>query len=70
MPHLLVVVDVDNRILPLASRDMTVEHDVDLAEGPTLHLRQEQVCYDEAEEASSGPDVAALAAKVHALLSF
>ena len=48
---------------------MTLEQYVDFAEGPTLHLRQEEERYDEADETSCAPDVAALAAQVHALLS-
>jgi hypothetical protein len=61
---LLVVVDIDVSLRPLASWDMSLEHDVDLAVRPTLHLRQEKVCHDEAKEPSTGPDIAALAAEV------
>lgn len=36
--HLLIIVDIDDRILPFASRDMTLEQNIDLTEGPVLHL--------------------------------
>ena len=41
-----------------------MEQNVDFAVGSVLHLRQEEVCDDEAEEASATPDVTALATKV------
>ena len=59
---LLIIVDVDNSPLPLASRDMTIEQDVDFAEGSTLHFWYVEVREDEADETSRGPDVAAPAA--------
>jgi hypothetical protein len=62
--HLLVVLDVDHSLLPLASRDVALEQDVDLAVGSVLHLRHKEVCHDETEETSSSPDVSALSAKV------
>lgn len=65
--RLLVVVDVDDGLLPLASRDVTLEHDVNLSVGAALHLRQEEVRNDKADETSCAPDVTALAAKVHTL---
>lgn len=49
---LLVVVDVDNSLLPLACWDMAIKQNVDLPIGPTLHLRQEEVSQDEADETS------------------
>ena len=66
--NLLVVVDVDNSPLPLASWDMAIEQDVDFAEGSTLHFWYVEVRQDEADETSRGPDVAAPAAQVDALL--
>jgi len=62
--HLLVVVDVDVRLLPLASRDVAREHDVDLAVRSALHLRQAKVCDDQADEGGGTPYEAALAAEV------
>ena len=40
LAHLLVIVDIDDGFLPLASWDTALEKDVDLAEGTALHLRQ------------------------------
>lgn len=65
--HLLVVLHIDLGLLPLASRYLAVEHDVDLAVGAALHLRQPEVCADQAEQTSATPDVTALAAEVSAL---
>ena len=48
---------------PLASRDLTIEQDVNLAVGSILHLRQEEVCHDEANRTCGTPDVATLATK-------
>lgn len=44
--RLIIVLDVHDCILPLASRDLALEHDVNLAVGSPLHLRQEEVCSD------------------------
>jgi len=62
--HLLIVVDTDDRLLPLASRDVTLEQDVDLTEGPVLHLRNPDPSQEGADEGGARPDVAALAAQV------
>ena len=64
--HLLVVLHIDVRPLPLASRDLALEHDVDLAVRQTPHLWQEEVCHDQAEQSSATPDISALAAQVSA----
>lgn len=61
---LLVGLDVDKRLCPLARGHLALEQDVDLAVGSVLHLRQEEVGQQEAHETRSGPDVAALAAEV------
>jgi len=66
-PHLVVILDVDDSLLPLASRHPTVEQDVNLTVRPALHLRQEEEGHDETEETGATPHVAALAAKVCAL---
>lgn len=65
--HLVVILDIDNSLLPLASGHLAVEQDVNLTVRSALHLRQEEVCHDEAEETSAAPNVAALAAEVGAL---
>lgn len=65
--HLLVIVDVDDRLLPLASRNLALEHDVDLAVGSALHLRQVEVGGNQANESSASPDVTALASHVSIL---
>lgn len=65
--HLLVVLNIDHSLLPLASRDVTLEQDVNLAIGSTLHLRQEEVRQKKANKTGSTPDVAALTAEVRLL---
>lgn len=65
--HLVVILDIDDRLLPLASRHLAVEQDVNLTVRPALHLRQVEVGHHEAEETGAAPDVAALSAKVCAL---
>lgn len=64
---LLIIVHVNFRLLPLASRDATVEHDVNLTVRATLHLRQVEECRDQADQSSSAPDVTALATKISTL---
>lgn len=66
-PHLLVVLHIDLCLLPLASRDLALEHNVNLTIGSSLHLRQVEVCRDQADETSGTPDVAALTTKVSTL---
>jgi hypothetical protein len=65
--HLLVVLHIDNRLLPLAGWDLTVEQDINLTVRETLHLRKIEECRDQANEAGETPDVTALATKVSAL---
>jgi hypothetical protein len=62
--HLLIVVDIDDRLLPFASRDTTLEQNVDLTEGPVLHLWNPDPSHDGADKGGASPDVAALAAQV------
>ena len=57
---LLVGIDINLGFLPLASWYAALEHDVDLAIGSALHLRQAEVCCDQTHESGSAPDVAAL----------
>lgn len=63
----MVILDIDDRLLPLASRHLAVEQDVDLTVRPALHLGQVEVGDDEAEETGATPDVTALATKIGAL---
>lgn len=65
--NLLVVVDVDDGLLPLAGLDLAPEEDVDLADGAALHLGKPDPGHDEAHEARRAPDVTALATKVDTL---
>lgn len=62
----MIVVDIDNRLLPLARRYMTFEEDIDLAIRAILHLRQPNVRHDKADKPSPGPDIAAFATEVAA----
>lgn len=62
--QLAVVVNIDDSLLPLARRDMTVEQDIDLAVRPILHLWQPDVSHGQTDERSPGPDVAASATEV------
>ena len=64
---LLVVLYIDNCFRPLASWDMTIEQDINLAVGSIFHLRQEEVCHDQAKKAGATPNVAALPEKCSAL---
>lgn len=65
--HLLVVVEVNGSLSPLASRDFAIEQDIDLTVGATLHLGEVKVGHDEAEETGTGPNVARLSSKVSGL---
>lgn len=62
--HLLIVVNIDDSLGPLASGYFALEQDVNLAIGSVLHLRQVDVCQGKADKTSTGPNVAALAAKI------
>jgi hypothetical protein len=62
--RLLIIVNIDDSLGPLACWNLAVEQDVDLAVRSVLHLRQEEVCENEAEETSATPDVTALATEV------
>lgn len=59
-PCLLVVIDINVRLFPLASWDAALEHNVNLAVGSTLHLRQAKVSYDQTKQSRTAPDVATL----------
>lgn len=62
--RLVIIIDIDDSLLPLAGRDPTLEQNIDLTEGSVLHLRDPNVRHDGAEEGSAGPDVSRLAADV------
>lgn len=62
--HLLVVFDIDDRLLPFASRDTTLEQNVDLTERPVLHLWNPDPSHDSTDQGGASPDVTALAAQV------
>lgn len=64
---LLVIVDIDVCLLPLASWNLALEHDVDLTVRSALHLRQLEVCNNQAEQASATPDITALASNCRML---
>jgi hypothetical protein len=51
---------IDNLFLLLASRNMTVREDANLAVGSTLHLRQVEKCHDQTKQPGATPDVATL----------
>lgn len=65
--HLVVILDIDDCLLPLASGHLAVEQDVDFTVRPALHLGQVEEGHDEAEETGTTPHVTALSAKVCAL---
>jgi hypothetical protein len=62
--HLIIILNIDNSLGPLARRHMTVEQDINLTERSVLHLRDEHPGQDGTEESGAGPDVTALAAQV------
>lgn len=66
--HLLVIMNIDHRLRPLTRWHLTLEQNVDLTVRAALHLREEEVSCNQAEEASCAPDVSALATEVAALL--
>lgn len=61
MLRLLVVVDIDLGLLPLAGRDAALEHDVDFAVRAVLHFWQTPPCNDQAYECCGTPYVTASA---------
>ena len=63
---LLIVIDFDVCSLPFASWNVTLEHNVNLTVGATLHLREAEVRYDQAEQTCTTPNVTSLASQVTA----
>ena len=68
--HLLIIMNIHNRLTPFWRGHLALEQDVDFAVGAALHLGEVEEGHDEAEEACSGPDVAAFAAEVAGLDGF
>jgi len=64
MPHLVVVLDIDDGLLELSRRDLAVEQNVQLAITPTLEFRQAKKCASETDSSSATPDISALACKI------
>ena len=58
---LLVIINIDDLLLPVPSIDLALEQDVDLTVRAAFHLREMEVRRDETQEACSAPDVSALA---------
>lgn len=65
--RLLVVPNIDDRLLPLPGLHLALEQNVDLAIRPSLHLRDPPPGHGKAEESRATPDVAAFATEVTAL---
>lgn len=59
--HLLIIININLSLFPLASGNLALEHDVNLAVRSTLHLGKEEVCSDETGETGTAPDVTTLA---------
>jgi hypothetical protein len=59
---LLIIVYIDLRLFPFASRDLASEQDIDLAVRPSSHFWEFEVCDDKTEETRASPDIAAFAA--------
>lgn len=62
--NLLIVLDIDDRLLPLASLNLSLKQNVDFAEGSVLHLWNPNPSHESADKGGGCPDVAALAAQV------
>lgn len=62
--NLLVGLDVDSSLGPLAGGDLAVEQNIDFAVRTVLHLRQVEVCEDKADETGTSPNITALATKI------
>jgi hypothetical protein len=62
--RLFVILHINNGLLPLPSRHLTLEQDVDLTEGSFFHLWNPDVRHGSADKGGPSPDVAALATKV------
>lgn len=63
---LMIILDIDDSLVELPGRHLAVEENVQLAVRAMLHLRQEEVCHDPADDSGAAPDIAALATKIPA----
>ena len=62
--HLLIIADIDDRLLPFSSLDTTPEHNVDLTEGSVLHFWNPEPGQGSADKGGTSPDVATLATQI------
>lgn len=69
-PYLVIILNINHSLLPLSSRHLAIEQDINLTVRAALHLRQVEVCHDEAERSGTAPDVAAFATEVGVLVIF
>jgi hypothetical protein len=60
----LIIVDIDDRLVPFASRDIPPRQNVDLTEGSVLHLWNPEPRHGDADNRSTSPDLAAPVAQV------
>lgn len=60
----MIILNINNRRLPLPSRYLSIEQDVNLAIRSTLHLRQEEKSDNEACKPSSSPNIATFATEI------
>ena len=60
----LIILDINNNLLELPSRNPAVEQDIGFAVGAVLELRQEEVGHNPAYGSGTSPYVTALACKV------
>lgn len=65
---LLILLNINNRALELASRNTAIEEDITLTIRSMLKLRQEEECHNPADHSRRAPDITALATKVPARL--
>lgn len=59
---LLIIVDINLSLLPLAGWNLALEHNINLAVRTTSHLRKLEVRDNKTEQSSTTPDVPAFAA--------
>jgi len=62
--YLLIIFDAELVLGPLASRNLALEQDIDLAVRATLELRQEEVCSNQANCTGPAPDITTFSTEV------
>lgn len=67
LSHLLIVIDIDHSLCPLPSWNFSLEQDINLPVGPILHLRQEEVCHNIADQTRGSPNIATSTSEISAL---